>query len=359
MLSINRLFCAARSVVLGLSILSLAVGVQARNYAQHPTAQAFADSVAQTHQIDRAWLQRAMKQARFNPKVQRLMRPAKVKPNAPKRYGNWQRYRNKFLIPQRIDAGVDFWMLHNSTLQRAEKEFGVPAVVVMGILGVETSYGSNMGSFPVLDALATLAFDFPATPTRDRSAFFQDELADFLVQQYRSGVQPYVPVGSYAGAVGYGQFMPTSITRFAVDFDGDGRINLHQPVDAIGSVANYLRAHGWVTGHPAYFPAEFSTQLRRDAGSMQVLLEPDIVPSFDTATLQAYGMRMAPHVQQYPAKLALVELFNGDPTRGNEPHYILGTQNFYVVTRYNRSSYYALAVLELGQAVQRAYLNAQ
>lgn len=324
---------------------------QSQSYADHPLAQRFADGLAARHAMDRKWLQQTLAKARFDRRVQRLMRPARR--GGKKRYGNWQQYRGQFLMPQRIQAGLAFWQQHHVLLERAQQRFGVPASLIVGIIGVETAYGQNMGDFPVLNALATLAFDFPATPQRDRSAYFQGELEQFLLQHYTAGSNPLTSYGSYAGAVGYGQFMPGSIAAYAIDFDGDGRIDLETPADAIGSVANYLRGHGWISGLPAYYPAHFAKEPpRRETADMTTLLAPDIVPAFDVKQLLALGVRPGAQAQQHTGQFALVELFNGNPAvPQNRPHYILGTQNFYVVTRYNRSSYYALAVLQLGEAV--------
>lgn len=325
---------------------------QPKSYADHPLAQRFADGLAARYAMDRKWLQQTLAKARFDRRVQRLMRPARR--GGKKRYGNWQQYRGQFLVPQRIEAGLAFWQQNNAELERAQRRFGVPASLIVGIIGVETAYGQHMGDFSVLSALATLAFDFPATPERDRSAYFQGELEQFLLQHYTAGSNPLASYGSYAGAVGYGQFMPGSIAAYAIDFDGDGRIDLETPADAIGSVANYLRGHGWVSGLPAYYPAHFAKEPpRRDTADMTTLLAPDIVPAFDVEQLLALGVRPDAQARQHTGQFALVELFNGDPARAqNRPHYVLGTQNFYVVTRYNRSSYYALAVLQLGEAVQ-------
>lgn len=355
--AMHRMAVLVIGLVVGATVAAPAA--LARNYAKHPAAQQLVESMAAEHQIDKKWLQKAMQNATFNRKAQRLMRPVNRK-GKKKRYGNWERYRAKFLIPERIRAGVDFWMLHGKALAQAEQRFGVPAHVVAGIIGVETSYGQNMGNFSVLDVLATLAFDFPATPERDRSDYFRGELQQFLLQHYLAGRNPQLSYGSYAGAVGYGQFMPSSIANYAVDFDGNGRIDLDNPVDAIGSVANYLRGHGWIAGVPAHYPAYFDGSLHAGSANMTTLLAPDIVPTFDVAQLRALGMRPDAQASQYTGQFALVEVFNGDPAKvGNTPYYVLGTQNFYVVTRYNRSSYYALAVLELGKAVQQAYAKAQ
>ncbi|KAB2899240.1 MAG: lytic murein transglycosylase, partial [Burkholderiaceae bacterium] len=206
----------------------------------------------------------------------------------------------------------------------------------------------------VMDALATLAFDFPAAHPRaaERQAFFQRELEQFLSLANRTGVDPFTPRGSYAGAMGLGQFMPSSWVRYAVDFDGDGRIDLFgSPVDAIGSVAHYFKQHGWVTGMPTHYAVAFDTaQLQLDE-----LLAPDILPSFSAASMAAKGALVQGDGAQHPGQLALVELQNG----GDPPTFVAGTENFYVVTRYNWSSYYAMAVIELGREVAEARARAE
>jgi membrane-bound lytic murein transglycosylase B len=219
----------------------------------------------------------------------------------------------------------------------------VPAEIVVGIIGVETYYGRIMGNFRTVDALATLAFDFP-TGRKDRSGFFRDELEQLLVWCQRERCDLQGLRGSYAGAIGLSQFMPGSINRHAVDFDGDGRIDLlGSPADAIGSVANYLAAFGWQPGMPTHYPVSIPA----DASDRAVLLAPDIVPSFSAAQFAERGAVLGGQGAQHPGLLALVELHNGDAA----PSYVAGTQNFYAVTRYNWSSYYALAVIELGAAV--------
>jgi len=210
---------------------------------------------------------------------------------------------------------------------------------------VETFYGQNMGNYRVLDALTTLTLNFPAAHPRaaERQAFFKSELGHFLVQAHKQGDAG--ATGSFAGAMGWPQFMPSSIAKFAVDFDGDGRIDLrNSPVDAIGSVANYFKAFGWQTGMPTHYPVRFD-EARLDKAT---LLAPDILPSFSVSSFTAKGAVLDEPAQQHQGQLALVELFNGD----DAPSYVAGTDNFYVVTRYNWSSYYALAVIELGQAVK-------
>jgi membrane-bound lytic murein transglycosylase B len=224
----------------------------------------------------------------------------------------------------------------------------------VGIIGVETFYGQNMGNFRVLDALTTLTLNFPSAHPRaaERQAFFKSELGHFLVQAHNQGDAS--ATGSFAGAMGWPQFMPSSAAKFAVDFDGDGRIDLrNSPVDAIGSVANYFKAFGWQTGMPTHYPVSFD-EARLDKPT---LLAPDILPSFSVSNFIAKGAVLDEQAQKHNGPLALVELFNGD----DAPSYVAGTDNFYVVTRYNWSSYYALAVIELGQAVKanRALNTAQ
>ena len=234
-------------------------------------------------------------------------------------------------------------------LERAEQEFGVPQEIIVGILGVETIYGQHMGNFRVIDALATLAFDFPDAHPRaaERQAFFQRELEQFLSLMQRIGQDPTAPRGSFAGAMGLPQFMPSSWVRYAIDFDGDGHVSLHaSAADAIGSVASYFIAHGWQPGMPTHF----GVRLEGTPTQQDELLAPDILPTFSAASMQARGALLDEAGANHTGPLALVELQNGT----NPPSYVAGTENFYAITRYNWSSYYAMAVIELGQAVKAA-----
>ena len=262
---------------------------------------------------------------------------------------NWALYRSRFIDPIRIRAGVAFWQAQRDTLARAQATYGVPAEIIVGIIGVETIYGQQVGNFKVLDALATLAFDFPATHPRaaQRSQFFAGELGQFLKLTNQGGIDPMSLRGSYAGAMGLPQFMPSSWAKFAVDFDGDGPIDLfNSPADVIGSVANYFKTFGWQPGMPTHYSVSFDPEKL----DLEALLLPDILPTFSVASFTAKGAVLSEEAQAHSGPLALIELQNGD----QPPSYVAGTENFYVITRYNWSSYYAMAVIELGRAVAAA-----
>ena len=308
-----------------------------------PALVAFADELAAAEGWDAAALRAQLASAQNLPKVKQLILPAAVGTAK-----NWTAYRDRFIEPRRIEAGLAFWAEHEAALARAESQYGVPAPVVIGILGVETFYGRITGGFKVLDALATLAFDFPSAHPRavERQAFFRGELAEFLKLCRENGLEAGDVRGSYAGALGWPQFMPGSWRRHAVDFDGDGRIDLIASADdAIGSVAHYLPEFGWKPGEATHY----SVKLPADPITRRRLLAPDIKPSFTAAELVEAGAEPSEAARDHAGPLAVIELQNGthQPTTT-----LLGTQNFWAVTRYNWSAYYALAVIELGQAVQ-------
>ena len=319
----------------------------AATYAQHPEAMRFADAVAQRHALDPVAVRAAVAHAHKLPVVQKLMLPA-PKDTAK----NWAAYRARFIEPVRLKAGQAFWQTNQRWLDRAEALTGVPASLIVGVIGVETLYGRHMGSFRVIDALATLAFDFPPTHPRAaaRSQYFLGELEHLLVLSLGAGQDPASLRGSYAGAMGMPQFMPGSWAQYAVDFDGDGQIDLFgSAADAIGSVANYFKAFGWKPGMPTHYGVTLDST-RTD---MDSLMAPDILPTFSATAMEAKGAVLGPAARAHQGQLALIELHNGNPDQGGKaPSYVAGTDNFYAVTRYNWSSYYALAVIELGLAVQ-------
>ena len=307
-----------------------------------PTVKALASRLSAQHQLPKAWVQQKIASARLLPQVQQMVLPL-LSPTAK----NWQAYRARFLQTQRIQAGVAFARLYADDLKRAEASYGVPAAYVLGVLGVETFFGQHQGQFKVLDALATLSIAFPKDHpyASERQAFFESELGHHL-QQLRGQSSLKNQLGSFAGASGWPQFMPSSIAKFAVDFDGDGRIDLSRsPVDAIGSVAHYFKAYGWHTGMPSHF----EVKVNANDADLAALLAPDIVPTWSLSYLQDKGIEVL-DASGYAQPLALVQLFNAHEA----PSYVAGTENFFVITRYNRSSYYTLAVIELGEAVAKA-----
>ena len=310
-------------------------------YATRPEVMQFADDLAARRDLDAQWVRNAIGQTQYNATVHRLMQPP-----AKTFQKNWRVYRSRFIDPIRIDAGARFWRANRAALERAEQEYGVPAEIIVGIIGVETIYGRDTGSFRVMDALVTLAFDFPASHPRakERSEFFKGEVEQFLTLQSRRGVNPFEARGSFAGAMGMPQFMPSSWVKYAVDFDGDGTIDLwNSPADVIGSVGSYFKGFNWQPGMPTHYPVSFDkSRLNLDA-----LMAPDILPTFGMASFLDKGAVLEGQALQHTGPLALIELLNGP----DAPQYVAGTENFYAITRYNWSSYYAMAVIELGREV--------
>lgn len=301
--------------------------------ARRADVQTFIREMVAQHGFNARQLQAAFSQAHTQPSIIAAMsKPAEAKP--------WYAYREIFINPKRIQGGVAFWQANAAALAEAERVYGVPAAIVVAIIGVETQYGGNMGKYRVLEALATLAFDYPR-----RAAYFRKELENFLLMTRAEGIDPLTPRGSYAGAMGYGQFMPGSFRSFAVDFDGDGRRDLwRNPRDAIGSVANYFKKNGWQTGEPVAVPAQVSGDRYPELLSRQ--LSP---PKDRVADLQAQGV--TPDGRVSGSQRAMLLEYVGRAG----PEYWLGFANFYVITRYNRSQLYALAVHQLSQAIGGQY----
>lgn len=247
----------------------------------------------------------------------------------------WYRYRRIFLQEPRIRQGVVFWKQNATALERASRQYGVPSQIIVAILGVETRYGSNRGSHRIIDSLRTLAFDYPP-----RSRFFRSELEQYLLLSREEGFDPLQPEGSYAGAMGIPQFISSTYRKYAVDFNHDGRRDLwDQPVDAIGSVANFFRQHGWVQGESIAVPAHVTG----DAWQHQV--DPKLKADSSIGELHKLGVtaeRPLPPTQ--PAGLVTLQAKQGT-------EYWLGLPNFYVITRYNHSALYAMAVYQLSQAI--------
>lgn len=252
---------------------------------------------------------------------------------------DWFEYRAIFMTDSRINGGIEFWQQHADDLARAEQEYGVPAEIIIAILGVETRYGGNVGGYRVIDALSTLAFQYPP-----RSPFFRSELEAFLLLTREESLSVLAPIGSYAGAMGLGQFMPSSYREYAIDFDGDGHRDIWtNPTDAIGSIANYLKRHGWLAGESIAHPTFFSGEVADD------LIEKGIKPSLTRQTLTAAGVSLR-GMPEDDDQLALISL-----TQENGEEYWLARQNFYAITRYNHSRMYAMVVTQLGQEIRLGY----
>ncbi len=312
------------------------------NFGQWRAVAEFIDEMTLRHDFDREALHAQFARAHFMESVVRL-----INPPAPSTIKNWTSYRQRFIEPVRIKAGVAFWAQHQDTLERAQAEYGVPAEIIVGIIGVETLYGRMAGKIRVMDALTTLAFAYPETPNRDaRSRYFRSELEQVLLYARENEIDPFSLSGSFAGAIGWPQFMPGSVRRFAVDFDGDGKIDLrNSPVDAIGSVASFLSQHGWKSGLPLAYPVNVSNE---PDSTWQAMIGKSLDATFSLDEFTAAGVRTA---QAIPADLryGLVDLQDGErPTL-----YWLGTENFFALTKYNRSFFYAMSVIDLGHAVQQ------
>jgi membrane-bound lytic murein transglycosylase B len=312
------------------------------NFGDWKDVRAFLDDVATRDGFDRAELNALMTQIRYVDAAVQLVKPAP--PGKPK---NWQAYSKLMIDPVRIDAGVKFWNENSDALNRAESLYGIPAEILVGIIGVETVYGRNTGRFRVLDALTTLAFSYPEAPQRrERMEFFRGELEATLLFARQSGIDPLSLKGSFAGAIGMPQFMPSSVMKYAVDFDGSGKIDLlSSSSDAIGSVAAFLAGHGWQREQlgPVAYPASVSP-----TRAWEPMINQGLVAKYRAPELTAAGV--TPTVTPPDQLYGLVDLQNGaDPTE-----YWLANANFFAITQYNRSYFYAMSVVELGKAVKQA-----
>ena len=318
------------SLILGLLLLFLNLGEAA---AEEPSINpgalwAFIEEMADKHAFSQGALARLFGQIGPRPGViAAISNPAEAKP--------WHEYRPRLVNEGRIQGGVRFWDAHKETLARAEKIYGVPPEIIVAILGVETRYGRTMGVHPVLESLTMLAFAYPP-----RSRFFRQELEEYLLLTREEDLNPLSVTGSYAGAVGPGQFVASSYRRYAIDFDGDGRRDLlHNMADVIGSVANYLQAHGWTSKQAV------ASRARTSGEKYKSFLSQDLKPRVSLRHMRRYGIM--PEDDMPDDRLAI--LIALETERG--PEYWIGLHNFYVITRYNRSALYAMAVHELSQKI--------
>jgi membrane-bound lytic murein transglycosylase B len=324
-----------------------------QRYANNPDVDAFINDMVARYDFDSTSLHALFAGVSYSATAVRLVTPSPIRT-----VKNWHAYQARFLDPVRINAGVKFWLANQAALQRASAQYGVPPEVIVGIIGVETVYGRYMGNFHVLDALTTLAFDYPPAPNRaERMATFRKNLEDYLVWTRDARTDPTAVLGSYTGAIGIPQFLPSSIMKYAVDFEGNNQIDLRtSQADAIGSVANYLKQNGWEPGRPVIW------KISGDAGTLgvaQAAADGRPEPHWPLGQLLRSGLKLdEPNVNpaaEADTPVTIVDL----PSPGRPTEYVLGLQNFYVLTRYNRSFFYALAVYELGERVKAQMLATQ
>ncbi len=319
-----------KQLVVFFTALLAASHVSADN--ELPDVDVFINEMVVEHQFDKHQLEQVFNDVEVKQNILKaISRPAeKSKP--------WYEYRNIFIKDSQINGGAKFWKKHADDLARAEQTYGVPAEIIVAILGVETRYGGNVGSFRVIDALSTLAFRYPP-----RSKFFRSELKHFFILTREEEMSQLTPVGSYAGAMGLGQFMPSSYRAYAVDFDGDNHRDIWtNPTDAIGSIANYLKRHGWVENQSIVHKAQVS-----EAPTM--LIEKGLKPSLSREQLAANNVMST----DLPASDDLLSVFSLTQKTGEE--YWVARQNFYSITRYNHSRMYAMAVTQLADAIRQKY----
>ena len=329
---LTRLFQVAwKPTVIGLAASVGLANLANASYLEHEAVKPFVLEMVEKHGFDQQEVEALFAQAEKKQSIlDAIARPAEKRLE-------WKGYRKIFITEDRITRGKAFMAEHADTLKRAEKEFGVPKEIIAAIIGVETRYGKNRGGYRVIDALSTLAFDYPP-----RSTFFKSELEQMLLLSREQKFNPMELKGSYAGAMGYGQFIPSSYRNFAVDFDGDGVADiLNNPVDAIGSVANYFKKHKWVEGQPV-------TGLASVTGTdYQQALYKSLKPKYTLEEMSKWGIRSEDGFDLTASgKLLKLEGKNGT-------EYWIGLHNFYVITRYNHSHLYAMAVYQLSEALKK------
>jgi membrane-bound lytic murein transglycosylase B len=341
----HRIFAALAAVVFTLTVDSQAAPPRkqrapADGYANRADVREFIDDLAHEHGFSRKTLARWFADARHQPKIVAAMQRPFVEP--PK----WYEYAPQFLTPQRIAEGVAFFRAHETPLARAEEQYGVPAEIIVAILGVETFYGRNTGSYRAIDALSTLAFDYPR-----RADYFRGQLVEFLLLARSEGFSPLVPKGSFAGALGVPQFMPGSIRRYAVDFDADGHIDLwRSDDDVIGSVANYLARHDWLRGQPVWTRASVAPSQRE---ATMARLDGGISERRPLAAWNADGVAasLLPDPLS-PEPVGVLALEEAAADGNGSTSLWIAFPNYYVITRYNKSRLYAAAVTSLAEAIR-------
>lgn len=305
----------------------------ASGIAEQQEVQSFINDMVDKHSFDRKWLIQLFKQADIKEKIIKTMeRPAEKEMT-------WGRYRNIFIQEKRINDGVAFYKQHEDTLKKAEQKYGIPAEILLAIMGVETFYGQRTGGHKVIDALSTLAFGYPK-----RAKFFRKELEQLLLLVREESIDPFSVQGSYAGAIGLPQFMPSSYRQYAIDSDGDGHRDLQNSIsDTIASIANYLKRHGWKKGESIIHLGKTSTT----NDDYKQLLDKGLKPSIELETIKQSGITLKDAISPNETKVSLFRM-----EIKNKEEYWVGEHNFYVITRYNHSALYALAVYQLAEAIK-------
>lgn len=332
----NGMFVKKINVIMWFSVVIMAMSsamLSAANYSKHPVALKWQQDMIKEG-FSKKFLDGVLKNAKRQDSILKLMN------RQAEGTLTWEKYRSRFIETKRIQNGSKFWKKHAKALAKAELEFGVPAEVIVSIIGVETRYGKVTGNYRVLDAIATIGFDYER-----RGEFFRNELKDFLLLSKSEKIDYTKPKGSYAGAMGFGQFIPSSFKNYAIDFDGDGKRDIWKnPVDAIGSVANYFKAHGWKKGEDVLLAANIADERLKnmpedwynDGLAMKV-------------TLGQWNKRDINSAVQFDSaeKATLMKFVYDD-----KDQFMFGLHNFYVITRYNHSRFYAMVVHQLSQLIK-------
>lgn len=307
-----------------------------------PYLKEWAASFAEQNDIPVNEVVQLLATVRYNPEVARLMAPSKGKIKR-----SWSTYKNRFIEPIRIKAGIEFWQQHRHAIQKAADQYGIPAEIIVSIIGVETIYGRYTGNFKVIEALTTLGFSYPDNSRPERGQLFRDQLADLLVLHHQGKINALTAEGSFAGAMGLPQFMPGSLARYAVDGDNDGVIDLYQSIpDIVASVAHFLVQHGWIKGLPVFAPVTLNQSIAPR------FVDGGLSPTQTWTQLQKENVIMGKNTtgpwQQYP--LGVINLV--EESQGTA-QYRLATPNFFAITAYNRSYFYATTVADFATVLRQ------
>lgn len=323
---------------LGIILFCTTYSLEAKNegnYLEHKKFQAFLEKVVKEDGHKKEDIVALFQDAKRKDSIlEAIARPAEKRLT-------WAKYQDIFLTKKRAEKGIVFYKKYKAAFKKAESTYGVPSEIILAIIGVETRYGSNKGSYRVIDSLSTLAFDYPP-----RSKFFTKQLQQFLLLAKEAGIDLKTTTGSYAGAMGFPQFIPSSYRHYAVDFDGDGKIDLiNNPVDAIGSVANYFNEHGWITGAQVTSPARYLKQQGKTS-DLEPIVNQGLKPKLIVSDLTAAGLISDTPFNANASATAM-------KLRGKQgDEYWIGLKNFYVITRYNHSKLYAMAVYQLSETLK-------